>query len=278
MPGNLHFYYELPIGVCWGPWIIGMLLAIVFFVIGRLGNFNDEIVVVIVLVFGWVFAKVWMVGVWVYCVLVVLWGVLVAFWRAIPPWLLVVVVGIPVGLFLIYFLWLIIGDIMLFGDPNSPGGQISIYGKIQELKARRKLRKAAQPAKRRSVRKPRPKVVSINAGRNQHGKQSHPQPTKMYHGTPTWQAACDIYFKQRWKSSNGRIVCVTPDFEFATSYSGVNGFVVELHISPKIELRYASVKEYHAPIPEGVSGDYYKFPGITPMKILDFHQRNVTPR
>jgi hypothetical protein len=62
IPGNLHFYYELPIGVCFGPFIIcSVLTALVAEAILRSsGLFDEPLVIVVVFFFGWVFAHIWM--------------------------------------------------------------------------------------------------------------------------------------------------------------------------------------------------------------------------
>ena len=60
LPGNFHFYTELPIGVCIGPWAIGMLLAAFFFEALLRGDVGRPIIIVPIFIFGWVFDKIWM--------------------------------------------------------------------------------------------------------------------------------------------------------------------------------------------------------------------------
>lgn len=99
----------------------------------------------------------------------------------------------------------------------------------------------------------------------------------MYHGTPSYENACDIYFNNRWKPGLSDGVYMTPVFSFAQNYSGTNGFIIVLSISPHIELEQQNSKVYRAPIPNGTTSKYYRFKGITPIRILDYNQMDVTP-
>ena len=59
-PDRLRFYTELPFGVPCGPWTIGLIIGIIIAASLIERGANNPIIILPLLLFSWVFAKLWM--------------------------------------------------------------------------------------------------------------------------------------------------------------------------------------------------------------------------
>lgn len=102
-----------------------------------------------------------------------------------------------------------------------------------------------------------------------------------YHGTKTLQNAKDIFINNRWKINQGMLgVHMTPNFNFAISYSLYIGAIIQLQIDPNVRLRKRSNDDYFALIPKSQlssnnSNRYFRIEGVTPIRILDSYGNDL---
>lgn len=112
-------------------------------------------------------------------------------------------------------------------------------------------------------------------------QQSQPccngQPTIMYHGTPEWENALDIYSNNRWKFTGAQRIFMTPVFRAAQHYAKRTGFIIEVYVHPSVGLQLQKDHFYYAPIPDGEIGKYYQINGVQPRRILDRDGKQVRP-
>lgn len=124
-------------------------------------------------------------------------------------------------------------------------------------------------------------------------------PNILYHGTPTLQAAKDIYLNNRWKvscTSAEHGIFMAEDFNVAKNYARISGFIVVVNVTlPSSSVIDTTLRLYDndktlamgyrllkmdniyvglLPKKSGYS-QYYRVSGITPVGIMDTSKNQI---
>ena len=103
------------------------------------------------------------------------------------------------------------------------------------------------------------------------------QPTIGYHGGPP-EAVQDIFWNNRYLPGKHNAFWIAESFDQAQKFAIIRaadkGLIVELAISPKIQL-HSPNSYWCAHIKGAVPDQYYTFPGIEPLAIYDQYQNRL---
>jgi len=97
------------------------------------------------------------------------------------------------------------------------------------------------------------------------------QPTRLYHGT-SLEIAQEIYRTGLWLIGSSRpyAIWMTTSFQTAKSYAKGSGGIIEIDVSPFLQLTNLRSGIYIYEIPEAIPfGEYYKVEGLRPVGILN---------
>ena len=101
--------------------------------------------------------------------------------------------------------------------------------------------------------------------------QPQQQPGRLYHGTDL-KSALDIFTTGLWLVGKAvpHGVWMTDQFKVASHYSGKNGGIVIVKVSPDIRLSNHSSNVYILKVPDAVPNqEYHRIEGLIPVGILD---------
>jgi hypothetical protein len=103
-------------------------------------------------------------------------------------------------------------------------------------------------------------------------------PTVLFKGVSSYETACDIFHNKRFlvnPSYSIAGVWMTDRFDLAKEYAGINGYIIELSISPGLDLHF-SENEYVAEVPNAEPNTYYTFPEqVTPVRVWDRNNKAI---
>jgi hypothetical protein len=202
----------------------------------------DALQVVITLISGWLFVKIWLF------VIAIDWGP-GFFW-------LMAAVGIPVAIFLIYHLWIVFIRGLILRISMLP-----LKLKIAWMSARR-------------IRGPKIKREKLQ-------QMSKAIRNRFFHGT-SLQAAIDILKNNRVRLGIQDSFWVADLFSYAQNHSRGRGYgkigIVEFRLANGYQLNIKGGNRYTATIPWADRNKFYRFRSLIPVAVYDVNGNLIAKR